>query len=68
MQEEQKKEQGAGKKNLYVYPCEESNDCVEFLEGYQTMSFAEFCETVCGSGCPHCVYMDIPYTKEMLEK
>lgn len=52
---------------LFVYPCEESGECNEFLEGWETMSFAEFCESVCGS-CPYCVYLDIPYSEEMLKK
>lgn len=50
---------------MFAYPCEFSSECPDFLEGAETMSFAEFCETVCGSGCPDCVFMDVPYTKEM---
>lgn len=55
------------KKKLYPYPCEESGECIEFLESGTVMSFAEFCETKCGSGCPDCVWLDVPYTKEMYE-
>lgn len=50
---------------LFPYPCEDSNDCLDFLESGEIMSFAEFCETKCGSGCPHCVYLDVPYSEEM---
>lgn len=48
---------------LFPYACDEL--CFEFSESSDTMSFAVSCETVCGSGCPYCVYKDVPYTEEM---
>lgn len=50
-------------KLFYAYPCDEP--CIEFLESGSSKSFAEFSETVCGSGCPNCIWLDIPYTEEM---
>ena len=56
------------KQKLFAYPCEDSCDCLSFLESGTEMSFAYFCETVCGSGCPDCLWLDIPYSQEMMEK
>lgn len=52
-------------KQFYSYPCEESGDCLEFLESGRKMSFVEFCEKHC-ENCPDCVVLDIPY-EEILE-
>ena len=50
-------------KQFYAYPCEDATDCLEFLEGYQTMSFKDFCQKHCAN-CPDCVELDIPYPEE----
>ncbi len=50
------------KENFFAYPCEQSGDCLEFLEGWQKMSFTNFCETYC-KNCKDCVLLDIPYSE-----
>ena len=49
-------------KQFYSYPCEESNDCLAFLENGKEMSFVEFCKKHCDH-CPDCVVLDIPYSE-----
>ena len=52
-------------KEFYSYPCQECMDCPDFIDGWEKMSFKEFCETYCAH-CPDCIEMDIPY--EEIEK
>lgn len=51
---------------LYPYPCED--ECSLFLEEFNNLSFAEFAEIHCGSGCPDCVWLDLPYDDVMFKK
>ena len=51
-------------KEYYSYPCEQADDCIDFLEGAKKYSsFKEFCEKKCGN-CPDCIVMDMPYPEE----
>ena len=50
----------ADKKQFYAYPCNDFTDCLDFLEGYEKLTFREFCEKHCAH-CPDCVELDIPY-------
>ena len=48
-------------KKFYSYPCEDSSDCLDFLEGFSNgLSFVQFCKTHCAN-CPDCIELDIPY-------
>ena len=47
---------------LYAYPCENSEDCLEFLESGEYQEFSDFCKTHCAK-CDECIYLDIPYNE-----
>ena len=49
---------------LYCYPCEDSSDCLDFLEGTEKgLSFVDFCKKYCAN-CPERVILDIPYEEQ----
>lgn len=51
---------------LFAYPCEQSDDCLEFLESGAVMTFEEFCTKHCAK-CSDRIMLDIPYVKEEVE-